>query len=108
LELSCIMIKSEILVFLTSVQAMNAKQKWNAGEIMKYLSLLTWVGQFGFSCLFPTCVFLLLGVYLQNRFDLGVWVVILLGIIGFLTSISTARACLESMRKEIDRISKDQ
>ena len=79
-----------------------------AGNRMKYLSLLTWVGQFGFSCLFPTCVFLMLGVYLQGRFDLGVWVVIVLGIIGFLTSISTARACLQSMRKEIERISKDQ
>jgi len=73
---------------------------------MKYLSLLTWVGQFGFSCLFPTCVFLILGVYLQRRFGFGVWIVIVLGIIGFLTSISTARACLQSMCKEIDRISK--
>lgn len=73
---------------------------------MKYLSLLTWVGQFGFSCLFPTCVFLMLGYYLQNRFDLGVWIMILMGVIGFLTSISTARSCLDSMRKEIDRISK--
>ncbi|MBP3524150.1 MAG: hypothetical protein J6M56_11350 [Clostridia bacterium] len=75
---------------------------------MKYLSLLIWVGQFGFSCLFPTCVFLMLGIYLQDRFDLGVWIVIVLGIIGFLTSLSTARTCLRSMRKEIDRISKDQ
>lgn len=75
---------------------------------MKYLSLLTWVGQFGFSCLFPTCVFLILGVYLQNRFSLGVWVVIVLGIIGFLTSITTARTCLQSMRKEIERISNDR
>jgi len=74
---------------------------------MKYLSLLTWVGQFGFSCLFPTCVFLILGVYLQGRFHLGVWVVIVLGVIGFLTSIRTARICLQSMRKEIDRISED-
>lgn len=75
---------------------------------MKYLSLLLWVGQFGFSCLFPTCAFLMLGVYLQARFDLGVWVVIVLGIIGLLTSISTARSCLQSMRKEIDRISKEK
>lgn len=73
---------------------------------MKYLSLLAWVGQFGFSCLFPTCLFLILGVYLQSRFSLGVWIVIVLGIIGFLTSISTAKACLQSMRKEIDRISR--
>ena len=78
------------------------------GDKMKYLSLLTWVGQFGFSCLFPTCIFLMLGVYLQGRFDMGVWVVIVLGILGFLTSISTARACLQSMRKEIDRISKSR
>lgn len=75
---------------------------------MKYLSLLIWVGQFGFSCIFPTCLFLMLGIYLQDRFDLGVWIVIELGIIGFLTSLSTARSCLRSIRKEIDRISKDQ
>lgn len=75
---------------------------------MKYLSLLIWVGQFGFSCIFPTCLFLMLGIYLQDRFDLGVWIVIVLGIIGFLTSLSTARSCLRSIRKEIDRISKDQ
>lgn len=75
---------------------------------MKYLSLLMWVGQFGFSCLFPTCACLLLGIYLQGRFDLGVWVVIVLGVIGLLTSLRTARICLQSMRKEIDRISQDQ
>ena len=75
---------------------------------MKYLSLLIWVGQFGFSCIFPTCLFLMLGIYLQRRFDLDVWIVIVLGIIGFLTSLSTARSCLRSIRKEIDRISKDQ
>ncbi|MDY3832131.1 MAG: hypothetical protein SOZ79_06590 [Candidatus Ventricola sp.] len=75
---------------------------------MKYLSLLIWVGQFGFSCIFPTCLFLMLGIYLQDWFDFGVWIVIVLGIIGFLTSLSTARSCLRSIRKEIDRISKDQ
>lgn len=74
---------------------------------MKYLSLLIWVGQFGFSCIFPICVFLMLGIYLQDRFSLGVWIVIVLGMIGFLTSLSTARSCLRSIRKEIDRISKD-
>ena len=36
---------------------------------------------------------------------LMITIVIVLGIIGFLTSISTARSCLQSMRKEIDRIS---
>lgn len=49
----------------------------------------------------------MLGIYLQHRFDLDVWIVIVLGIIGFLTSLSTAHSCLRSIRKEIDRISKD-
>lgn len=71
---------------------------------MKFISLLTWVGQFGFSCLFPTCAFLMLGVWLQGKFDLGIWVVIVLGVLGFLTSISTARSCLQSMRKEMERL----
>lgn len=71
---------------------------------MKFISLLTWVGQFGFSCLFPTCAFLMLGVWLQDKFDLGIWIVIVLGILGFLTSISTARSCLHSMRREMERL----
>ena len=72
---------------------------------MKILSLLMWVGQFGFSVLFPACLFLWLGVWLQNSFSLGTWVVLLLGTLGILTSISTARSCLKSMLKEMDRIS---
>lgn len=71
---------------------------------MKLFSLLTWVGQFGFSCLFPTCAFFMLGVWLQNKFDLGFWVIIVLGILGFLTSISTARSCLHAMRREAERL----
>lgn len=66
---------------------------------MKLLSLLTWVGQFGFSIIFPTCFFLILGVWLQNRFGLGLWIVIVLGILGMMTSVSTTRACLRSLRK---------
>lgn len=72
---------------------------------MKYLSLIMWVTQFGFSLLFPFCLFLYVGYWLQNRFSLGGWVMILCGIIGFLTSVSTVRSCLRSMLKEMDRIS---
>ena len=72
---------------------------------MKYLSLLMWVGQFGFSALFPLCFFLILGVWLQNRFDLGVWIVIALGILGVMTSVSTAKACLRSLQKAADEVS---
>lgn len=72
---------------------------------MKYLSLLTWVGQFGFSILFPLCFFLMLAVWLRDRYGLGMWIVIVFGVLGFLTSISTVRACLRSMRKEVERLS---
>lgn len=75
---------------------------------MKLLSLLMWVGQFGLSILFPTCFFLVLAVWLQNKFGLGMWIVILLGIVGFLTSISTARSCLRSMRKEAEAASRQE
>lgn len=69
------------------------------GAVMKILSLLIWVGQFGFSIIFPVLFFLLLAVWLQNRFGLGMWIVAVLGILGLLTSVSTARSCLRSLRK---------
>lgn len=72
---------------------------------MKVFSLLIWVGQFGFSALFPTCFFLMTAVWLRDRFGLGLWVVAVLGILGLMTSFSTAKACLRSILKEIDRIS---
>ena len=72
---------------------------------MKFLSLLMWVTHFGFSALFPTCFFLLVAVWLQEKFALGMWIVAVLGILGLLTSFSTARSCLRSILKEIERTS---
>ena len=66
---------------------------------MKILSLLMWVGQFGFSIIFPTLFFLILAVWLQNKFNLGIWIVVLFGILGLLTTVSTTKACLHSLRK---------
>lgn len=66
---------------------------------MKLLNLLMWVVQFGFSCIFPTVFFLILAVWLQGKFGLGVWIVIVLGVVGVLTSITTARSCWAAMRK---------
>lgn len=66
---------------------------------MKFIALLMWVGQFGFSVIFPTLFFLLLAVWLQGRFGFGTWIVVVLGVIGVLTSISTTRSCLRSLRK---------
>ena len=66
---------------------------------MKILNLLMWVGQFGFSIIFPTLFFLLLAVWLQNKFGLGMWIVVVFGILGVLTTISTAKSCLQSLLK---------
>lgn len=75
---------------------------------MKLLALLTWVGQFGLSVIFPTLFFLLLAVWLQAKFQLGMWIVVVLGILGVLTSISTTRSCLRSLRKAADEVSGDK
>ena len=72
---------------------------------MKILSLLLWVTQFGLSCLFPFCLFLYLAVWLQNKYALGGWIFLVLGLIGLLTSISTVRSCWHSMKKEADKLS---
>ena len=72
---------------------------------MKYLSLLVWVTQFGFSVLFPVCFFLMVAFWLQQKFALGIWIVAVLGVLGLLTSFSTAKSCLESLLKEMDRAS---
>lgn len=69
---------------------------------MKLLSLLMWVTQFGLSILFPLCFFLLLAVWLQQKYALGMWIILLFGILGILVTISTVRANLKAMRKAAD------
>lgn len=75
---------------------------------MKILSLILWVGQFGFSVIFPTLVFLLLGNWLQSKFQLGFWVLAVCGILGVLTSVSTARSCLKALRKAAEEAGSDK
>lgn len=72
---------------------------------MKILSLLMWVGQFGFSIIFPMLFFLYLGVRIQGRFQLGLWVTILFGILGLLTTVSTVKSCLRSLCKAAEEAS---
>lgn len=69
---------------------------------MKFLALLTWVGQFGVSVVFPTLLFLLLANWLHQSYSLGLWIYWVLGTIGILTSISTTRSCLRSLLKAAD------
>ena len=72
---------------------------------MKFIALLVWVGQFGFSAIFPTVFFLLVAVWLQGKFRFGMWIVAVCGVLGILTSISAARSCLRSLRKAAEEAS---
>ena len=72
---------------------------------MKLLNLLLWVTQFGFSLVFPMCFFLYLASWLRQHFGLGMWIMVVFGILGLLTTISTARSCLAAMRKAAEEAS---
>ena len=72
---------------------------------MKLLNLLMWVTQFGLSIVFPTLFFLWLAVWLRTRFGLGMWIVAVFGILGVLTSVSTAKSCYRSMRRAAEELS---
>ncbi len=75
---------------------------------MKLLNLLMWVTQFGLSGLFPICFFLLIAVWLKQKFALGMWIIIALGILGCLITISTVRANLKSLRKAADEVASSE
>ncbi|MBR3949334.1 MAG: AtpZ/AtpI family protein [Oscillospiraceae bacterium] len=72
---------------------------------MKILNLILWVGQFGFSIIFPSLFFLLLAVWLQQKFSLGMWIVVVFGLLGVLTSVSTAKSCLRALQKAAEEAS---
>lgn len=72
---------------------------------MKILNLLLWVTQFGFSILFPMCFFLMLAVWLQTKFGLGMWIIVVFGILGLLTTVSTVKSCLHSLLKAAEEAS---
>ncbi len=65
----------------------------------KFLSLLLWVTQFGFSVLFPVCFFLIIASWLQQRFGFGMWIMAVMGILGLMVSVSSARSCIRSLKK---------
>ena len=70
---------------------------------MKFVSLLLWVTQFGFSVTFPLCFFLLLAAWLRQSYGMGLWVSVLAAVLGGLTSISTVRSCVRALQKEAER-----
>lgn len=54
---------------------------------MRDLSLLTWLTQLGLSVAVPLAGFVLLAVWLRERFSLGVWVIIVGVILGLYCAV---------------------
>ena len=66
---------------------------------MKDLNLLVWLTQLGFSVAFPLAGFILLALWLQQRFNLGSWV-LFVGIgIGLICAIDGFRSSIKVMDK---------
>lgn len=71
---------------------------------MKNLSMLVWLTQLALSVAVPLAGFVLLAVWLQQEFDLGIWVVIIGVILGTVCAVDGLRSSLKTMA----RMAKDE
>lgn len=71
---------------------------------MRKLNLLIWLTQLGYSVAFPLVGFVLLAVWLRQKFDLGVWVILAGLALGLICAIEGFRTSLKAM----DRMAKDK
>ncbi len=74
---------------------------------MKDLSLLVWLSQLGLSVAVPLAGFILLGVWLRDRFSWGNWVVILGVILGIIFALDGLRYSLKAMKQLIRQKKED-
>lgn len=73
---------------------------------MKDLSLLAWLTQLGLSVGFPLAGFILLAVWLRDRFGFGSWIIWAGIIVGFISAMDGLRVSLKAMER-ISRRKKD-
>lgn len=71
---------------------------------MKDLKMLVWLTQLGISIAMPLGGFVWLSIFLRNRFDLGIWVVLAGIFLGAVCAIDGLRTSLKAM----ERMSKDK
>ena len=73
---------------------------------MKLIRTMTLLGQLGFTLITPPVVMALLGWWLQSRFGLGVWVMLICLVIGLLTAAASAlrfyRRVMAQMQKRAE------
>ena len=70
---------------------------------MKNITLIVWLTQLGISVAGPLAGFILVAVWLRQRFDLGIWVLIvglLLGISGAVDGFRVSMKAMEQMAKD--------
>lgn len=65
---------------------------------MKELKMLVWITQLGFSAAFPLAGFVLLALWLQQRFSLGAWVLFLGLFFGLVGAVDGFRTSLKAMK----------
>ena len=66
---------------------------------MKDLRMLVWLTQVGISVAAPLVVFLLLAVWLRDRFGLGAWCILVALFLGLICAVSGLRQTLILMEK---------
>ena len=71
---------------------------------MKDLQLLVWLTQLGISVAVPLGGFIWLGIWLRQRFEFGVWVVLVCIFVGLVCAIDGMRMSLKAM----ERMAKDK
>ena len=75
---------------------------------MKNLTLIVWLTQLGISVALPLGGFVWLAVFLRNRFDWGVWVIIAGVALGLLSAANGLRTSLKAMDRIANRKTPDQ
>lgn len=66
---------------------------------MKNLHLIVWLTQLGISVAAPLAGFVWLAVWLQDRYDLGVWVILAGVVLGIAGAVDGLRSSLRTMEK---------
>ena len=67
-----------------------AKEVGGVKQYLRIVRMVVMFGQLGFTLITPPVVMALLGWWLQNRFQLGPWVVLVCILLGLLTAGSSA------------------
>ena len=77
------------------------------GYRMKNLSLIVWFTQLGISVAAPLGGFIWLSVWLHQKFELGVWVIVvgvLLGLFGAIDGLRTSLKAMERLAEQPDNL----